>query len=79
MKIEWQPEDITPGRIVGKPDRIERWMIGYLADPATPERKYVLVSLADGMVQPPCTADMMAVDLNKAARGLVSTSNTSTK
>lgn len=48
MKLEWQAEDIIPGRIVGKPDRMERWMIGYVV--AGSGNMYCLVSMTDGMV-----------------------------
>lgn len=64
MKIEWQIEDIQAGRIVGKPDRIERWMIGYLPGERN-QNKWALVSLADGMViQTGSTAEQMCSHLN---------------
>lgn len=67
MKIEWSAEDIEVGRIVGKPDLRERWMIGYLAagDPGPSDRRYVLVSLSDGMVTQAETKNALAILLNK--------------
>lgn len=62
MKIEWQIEDIIPGRIVGKPDRIERWMIGYVVDGRN--NLYCLVSLSDGLVQTARRAKELAELLN---------------
>jgi hypothetical protein len=64
MKLEWQAEDIIPGRIVGKPDRLERWMIGYVVSGS--ENMYCLVSMADGMVQPPQDKADLAELLNNA-------------
>lgn len=62
MKIEWQEEDIIPGRLIGRPDRSERWMIGYA--PSDTGNRYCLVSLSDGLVQPWLPADLLAVNLN---------------
>lgn len=66
MKIEWQPEDIYAGRIVGKPDRAERWMIGYLADVDGP-KKWALVSLSDGMIAHRGDTDRFLADRLNAA------------
>ncbi len=66
MKIQWQADDIKSGRTVGKIGRSERWMIGYEGTPENPDRRYVLISLSDGLVSPPATAEMMAADLNKS-------------
>jgi hypothetical protein len=66
MKVQWQADDITPGRVLGKPGRSERWMIGYEAMPDDADRRHVLISLSDGLVSPPATAEMMAIDLNKS-------------
>ena len=55
MKIEWEAEDIKPGRVVGKPDRTERWLIGYI--PGKAPQHYVLVSLSDGMVSSMCAGE----------------------
>ncbi len=67
MRIEWSADDIEVGRIVGKPDLRERWMIGYLAagNPGKSDRRYVMVSLSDGMVTDPETKDALAILLNK--------------
>lgn len=64
MKIEWQTDDIAPGRIVGRPDRLERWLIGY--HDAPDGQVYCLVSLSDGMVQPFRNKVDLAKDLNKS-------------
>jgi len=63
MRCIWDPRDIKPGRIIGKPDRTERWMIGYIADRGT--NRYVLVSLSDGLVTLPVPPDMLASQLTK--------------
>ena len=64
MKIEWAAEDIRPGRIVGHPDRRERWMIGYLPN-ATDPSQWALVSLSDGMIAHiGLTAEGLAEHLN---------------
>lgn len=65
MKVEWIAEDIKPGRHVGKKDRNETWMIGYKADTKENEARYSLVSLSDGMITTPITAEAMAQMLNK--------------
>lgn len=65
MKFEWEVSDIIPGRVVGHPDRIERWMIGYRVTPGD-GNEYVLVSMADGMVQAPlANTGAMAAMLNQ--------------
>jgi hypothetical protein len=64
MKIEWQAEDIVPGRVVGHPDRIERWMVGYRVTPSGNE--YALVSLSDGMIRPFTGTQDIAGSLNKS-------------
>lgn len=66
MKVEWTAEDIKPGRIVGRPDRRERWMIGYLTDYLNSDCRYALVSTSDGMVQARLTKEGMAQHLNAA-------------
>ena len=66
MRFEWEPEDIKVGRVVGKPGRGERWMIGYMAESILGEEKrYTLNSMADGLVQMPRTASELAASLNK--------------
>lgn len=65
MRVTWDETDIKPGRQVGRPNRKERWMIGYLAAEHTEER-YVLVSLSDGMTQPPVTKRVMSIQLTES-------------
>jgi hypothetical protein len=68
MKVEWQADDIKPGRRYGKPDTKERWLIGYVAGTEcleTPSKRYVSISLSDGMVTQSLTAADMAAVLNK--------------
>jgi len=68
MKIIWQPGDIHGGRIVGKPDRGERWMIVYMPS----ERDdigiaYALVCLDDGVIEGAFTsAEALAARLNES-------------
>ena len=52
MKIEWTVEDIEPGLIVGKPNRKEQWMIGWIQSKVPGEdHTWLLISHnADGMV-----------------------------
>lgn len=65
MKIEWQDDDIQPGRRVGKVGRTEQWMIAYFADrPPAEAVRYALVSLSDGMIQAALSAEAMAHHLN---------------
>lgn len=64
MKVEWEADDIKPGRRVGNPTRNERWIIGYLATVHTEER-YVLISLSDGLTKPPVTKGRMAIQLTE--------------
>lgn len=69
MRVTWEETDIRAGRIVGKPTRQERWMIGYChghqADSKT-ERCYTMNSLTDGMVQTPIPAKTLAVSLTES-------------
>lgn len=55
MKFTWEPQDIQPGIIVGKSERVERWMIGYdpsvrWSDDPIFSPKWALISLEDGMI-----------------------------
>lgn len=51
MKVQWEEVDIKPGRIVGKPDRAERHMIGYTPGMIRGDNGWrTLNSLADGQV-----------------------------
>lgn len=46
MKVTWEIGDIKSGTVMGKPGRLERWIIGY-----NPQRhKRCLTSLNDGTV-----------------------------
>lgn len=67
MKVTWEAADIHAGQIVGKPDRAERWMVGYFAAGCS-TLKYVLVSRTDGCIQHTIglTAAMVADHLNSA-------------
>jgi hypothetical protein len=59
MKFIWEESDIKPGRVVGKSPNVGCWIIGYIPDP----HAYTLISLDDGMVQPPKTAAELATHL----------------
>jgi hypothetical protein len=50
MKFVWEESDIIGGRVVGKPARLESWMIIYRPSttPGSRGNLYGLVSLADG-------------------------------
>jgi len=50
MKFVWEESDIIGGRIVGKPGRLESWMIIYRPSMAPGSRGnlYGMVSLTDG-------------------------------
>lgn len=62
MKVQWERDDIRPGRIVGIRGRKERWLIGYIGAGGD----YALVSLSDGMICEKMSADQMAAALNKS-------------
>lgn len=74
MKYIWEADDIKPGRMLGTTTRGERWIIGYReaevihdrCDLDATHRAYVLISLSDGMVTAPRTAETMAVHLNES-------------
>ena len=66
MKVTWGTDDIRVGRVVGKPGRGERWMIGYRATREMDDpREFTLNSLSDGMVQDPMTAAELVALLNR--------------
>jgi hypothetical protein len=52
MKVTWEEHDIQPGQQIGKESIRERQMIGFLAAEHS-EKRFVIVSLSDGMTQPP--------------------------
>lgn len=65
MKVQWEEADIRPGRIVGKADRTERWMIGYATwVEAGDKHRWCLISTSDGMTNGPQSADLLATYLN---------------
>lgn len=64
MLVTWEAKDIKAGRRVKKPGTREAWMIGYHATGCNGAGKYTLVSLNDGMVCPPQTAEQLAETLN---------------
>lgn len=49
MKVVWEIEDIKSGRVVGKPDVNERFMIGWRTALHGPNTVH-MISLLDGMV-----------------------------
>lgn len=65
MKFEWDADDIKPGIMVGKPGRIERWMIGYASFAQHEDAKYTLNSLTDGMVNGTYTKAELAERLTR--------------
>jgi hypothetical protein len=65
VKIEWQADDIQAGRRIGHPENNEQWMIGYLASTKSDEPRWVLIRLADGMINdPPLGKTDLAKNLN---------------
>ena len=66
MKMIWQPEDIKAGRLIGHPDRLERFIIGYIIN-SVGNQEYSLVSLSDGLIlERSSTAQELAEHLNSA-------------
>jgi hypothetical protein len=67
MKIIWEPDDIRPGRRVGREGRSEQWIIGYDSTVTARENvRYTIISLADGMVFPFRTKEDLCVLLNNS-------------
>lgn len=50
MKVTWAEQDVRCGRVFGLPETKERGIIGYDPREEDSHAKYLLVSLADGMV-----------------------------
>ena len=65
MKVIWEEEDIIVGRKFKLPIANETWIIGYIPSCAGKE-KYVNISLCDGMVTTPISAEWMASILTDA-------------
>lgn len=63
MKFTWEESDVVPGVRVGKRDRAEQYIIGYLNGSAKGSN-FCLVSLEDGMVTNVGTAAALADSLN---------------
>ena len=51
MRITWEEGDVQPGKQIGKPTIRERLLIGFLAAEVG-EKRFVVVSMSDGMTQP---------------------------
>lgn len=75
MKHLWEPSDIIPGRIICRKPADEQhpdysymtsvaYKIGWRVDVPSSAGHYVLISLADGMVGEPYTAEQMAESIN---------------
>lgn len=64
MRVSWEEADVTPGRQVGKATIRERLLIGFLAAEHG-EKRFVVVSLADGMTQPAMTRGELATWLTE--------------
>lgn len=65
MKVEWEPDDIIPGRRYGRNGLNEVWLIGYLAEANAP-RKFVSISMFDGLVTRALTCEELAAELTHA-------------
>lgn len=66
MKIVWERDDIRAGRRVGKPERWERWIIGYEDAHRDREVRWCLISTTDGMVQSGFTREALAALLTSS-------------
>lgn len=66
MIIVWEACDIKAGRRTGRPERTERWMIGYDSTVETALR-WTLISLTDGMVSGRVTKEDLAASLTSRA------------
>lgn len=64
MKFIWESSDITPGQKYSREGIGETWMIGYRAEIAN-GRRYVSVSLNDGLVTEPKTQKELAIELSE--------------
>ena len=70
MKIIWETDDIAregaaaAGTIVTN-DSEEYWMIGYRPGADKAQARYCLISLRDGMIQDPMTAEALAAHLTE--------------
>ena len=61
MKVQWDEDDVRPGRVVSASEGGERMMLGYNPSLGLNDARWHLVSLRDGMVgQPACTQEGMA-------------------
>lgn len=65
MKVSWEESDIKVGRQFGRPVMSERFIIGYAAAEQS-ERRYVTVSLSDGMVSPMHSKRELAISLTES-------------
>lgn len=64
MMFVWESADIKPGRKYSKEGIGETWLIGYRAEIST-GRRYVSVSLNDGLVTEPKTQKELAAELSE--------------
>jgi hypothetical protein len=65
MRITWEEKDIRAGLRYGKSSIRERWIIGYIAS-STQEKRWVSVSLMDGMVTPAHSQHELAISLTES-------------
>ncbi len=64
MKFQWETLDIKAARKYSRAGIKEVWMIGYLSN-VHEDRRYVSVSMSDGMVTVPYSAEELAVNLTE--------------
>lgn len=60
MKVTWEEKDIICGRTLGKEGLNEQWLIGYRVTPPGDYKRYVTISLSDGLVSDPSTKEHLA-------------------
>lgn len=66
MRVIWHETDIRPGIRYGSATIKEQWMIGYLAESSANEKRWVSISLMDGMVTAAQTAQDLAISLTQS-------------
>ncbi len=64
MRFIWDKDDVYVARKLSRPAMLEVWMIGYIYDKDS-KKKYVLISLNDGLVTAESTREEMADTLTE--------------
>ena len=64
MKVIWESADIVAGRRYSREGLNDTWLIGYLSNETT-EKRYVSISMSDGLVTLPKTKETLAYELTE--------------